>query len=72
LLKELGIPEAQLEVRQEMTEPSASGVDRIEILFSANKGIAPRPLAQVASGGEFSRVMFAIKYVMAEKNRCPH
>jgi len=71
LLKELGIPEAQLEVNQERIEPSASGIDRIEILFSANKGIAPRPLAQVASGGEFSRVMFAIKYVMAEKKSLP-
>ena len=71
LLKELGIPEAQLEVNQEIMEPTASGVDRVEILFSANKGIAPRPLAQVASGGEFSRVMFAIKYVMAEKKSLP-
>jgi len=71
LLKELGIPEAQLNVNQEIIEPSASGIDRIEILFSANKGIAPRPLAQVASGGEFSRVMFAIKYVMAEKKSLP-
>lgn len=71
LLKELGIPEAQLNVNQEIIDPSASGIDRIEILFSANKGIAPRPLAQVASGGEFSRVMFAIKYVMAEKKSLP-
>jgi DNA repair protein RecN (Recombination protein N) len=71
LLKELGIPDAQLDVNQESTEPTASGVDKIEILFSANKGISPRPLAQVASGGEFSRVMFAIKYVMAEKKSLP-
>ena len=71
LLKELGIPEAQLEINQEIIAPSASGIDRIEILFSANKGIVPRPLAQVASGGEFSRVMFAIKYVMAEKKSLP-
>lgn len=71
LLKELGIPEAQLEINQEIIEPSVSGIDRIEILFSANKGIVPRPLAQVASGGEFSRVMFAIKYVMAEKKSLP-
>ncbi len=71
LLKELGIAEAQLEINQEMIEPAASGIDRVEILFSANKGIAPRPLAQVASGGEFSRVMFAIKYVMAEKKSLP-
>ncbi len=71
LLKELGIPEARLEINQEIVEPTAAGADRIEILFSANKGITLRPLAQVASGGEFSRVMFAIKYVMAEKKSLP-
>ncbi len=71
LLKELGIPEAQMEIDQKNIEPSSSGVDDIEILFSANKGIAVRPLAQVASGGEFSRVMFSIKYVMAEKRALP-
>lgn len=71
LLKELGIPEAQLEINHETIEPSPSGADKIEIVFSANKGMPLRPLAQVASGGEFSRVMFAIKYVMAEKKSLP-
>lgn len=71
LLKELGIPDAQMEIDQTAIEPTATGADDIEIVFSANKGIAPRPLAQVASGGEFSRVMFAIKYVMAEKKSLP-
>lgn len=71
LLKELAIPEAQLQIEHHQTAPKASGVDDIEILFSANKGIAPRPLVQVASGGEFSRLMFCIKYVMAEKTSLP-
>lgn len=71
LLKELGIPEAVLTIQQEQTEPTASGSDAIEVLFSANKGIAPKPLAQVASGGEFSRLMFCIKYVMAAKTSMP-
>ena len=71
LLKELGIPDAQMEVKHETAPPGAQGADKVEILFSANKGIPPRPLAQVASGGEFSRVMFAIKYVMAEKKALP-
>jgi DNA repair protein RecN (Recombination protein N) len=71
LLKELGIPEAQMEIDHTTTAPTATGADDIEIVFSANKGIALRPLAQVASGGEFSRVMFAIKYVMAEKKSLP-
>jgi DNA repair protein RecN (Recombination protein N) len=71
LLKELGIPDASLKIETQTTEPSASGADRIEILFSANKGISARPLAQVASGGEFSRLMFCIKYIMAEKAAMP-
>ncbi len=71
LLKELGIPEAVLKIEQENITPSSSGSDTIDILFSANKGIAPKPLAQVASGGEFSRLMFCIKYVMAAKTSMP-
>lgn len=71
LLKELGIPEAALTIQHENITPAASGADAVEILFSANKGIAPKPLAQVASGGEFSRLMFCIKYVMAEKTSMP-
>jgi DNA repair protein RecN (Recombination protein N) len=71
LLKEVGIPEARLEIVSEEIVPALSGKDKIEILFSANKGLAPRALASVASGGEFSRLMFAVKYVMAEKMAMP-
>jgi DNA repair protein RecN (Recombination protein N) len=71
LLNELGIPEAQLTVEHHTGTPTASGIDSIELLFSANKGIAARSLAQVASGGEFSRLMFCIKYLLAEKTALP-
>jgi DNA repair protein RecN (Recombination protein N) len=71
LLKDLGIPEAILSIEHQQTEPAVSGTDKIEIMFGANKGIAPGPLVQVASGGEFSRLMFCIKYVMAEKSAMP-
>jgi DNA repair protein RecN (Recombination protein N) len=71
LLQELGIPDASLAVECTATAPGPTGADKVDILFSANKGIAPRPLAQVASGGEFSRLMFCIKYVMAEKSAMP-
>ena len=71
LLIELGIPNASLKIERDKIEPSSTGIDSIDILFSANKGIAPRPLAQVASGGEFSRLMFSVKYVMAEKTSLP-
>ena len=71
LLKQLGIPEARLVIENELVSAGLTGHDSIEVLFSANKGITPRPLAQVASGGEFSRLMFCVKYVMAEKTSLP-
>ncbi len=71
LLQELSIPDAALQIENNKGTPTSSGIDKIEIIFSANKGIAPRPLSQVASGGEFSRLMFSIKYVMAEKTAMP-
>jgi DNA repair protein RecN (Recombination protein N) len=46
-------------------------MDLLELLFSANKGVPPRPLVQVASGGEFSRLMFCVKYILAEKAELP-
>lgn len=71
LLKDLGIPDAKVKIESEDTVPGPMGKDNIEVFFSANKGIDVRPLAQVASGGEFSRVMFALKYIMAEKTAMP-
>jgi DNA repair protein RecN (Recombination protein N) len=71
LLKDLGIPQAGVSIAHTETEPGPTGSDRVEILFSANKGIEPRPLSQVASGGEFARVMFAMKFIMAEKAALP-
>ena len=71
LLKELGIPDAKVKIESEETVPGPTGKDNVEVFFSANKGIDVRPLAQVASGGEFSRLMFCIKYIMAEKTAMP-
>jgi len=71
LLFDLGIPNAVLKIEHQVVEPTVTGQDYVELLFSANKGIAPKPLAQVASGGEFSRLMFSIKYVMAAKTALP-
>lgn len=71
LLKPLGIPQAVLTIQHSAAPPGPSGSDEVDLLFSANKGIAPRPLEAVASGGEFSRVMFCVKYVLAEKRALP-
>ena len=71
LLQNLGIPDAALQVERHEIAPTESGIDETAILFSANKGIAPQELKRVASGGEFSRLMFCIKYVLAGKTSLP-
>ncbi len=71
LLSNLGMADSQIEISRSESELSATGLDSISILFSANKGISPQPLKNVASGGEFSRLMFCIKYVLAEKTALP-
>lgn len=71
LLKNLGIPDASMAVDLRTVEPTDMGIDEISILFSANKGIAPQELRRVASGGEFSRLMFCIKYLLADKTSLP-
>ncbi|CAN5571487.1 DNA repair protein RecN [soil metagenome] len=71
LLKDLGMPDASLDINIKATEPSHQGLDQIEILFSANKGVKPQELKNVASGGEFSRLMFCIKFILADKTSLP-
>lgn len=62
-LADLGMPHAQFEVRFTAVTPNSHGADDVEFYFSANLGEALRPLAQIISGGEMSRVMLAIKTV---------
>ena len=54
-----------------LSEFSISGRDKIRFLFSANKGIAPDDMSRVASGGELSRLMLAIKAVASENAYIP-
>ena len=71
LLAQLGMEESVLQVIGNSVDPLPSGMDEIEILFTANKGSKPLPIRHVASGGEFSRLMFAVKYIMAHKMALP-
>jgi DNA repair protein RecN (Recombination protein N) len=71
LLKEVGIGDANIKIEIKEIELESSGKDEVSILFSANKGIAPQELVKVASGGEFSRLMFCIKYILANKVALP-
>ena len=51
-----------------LEKPSANGMDHVEYLISVNPGEEPKPLAKVASGGELSRIMLAIKTVLADQD----
>lgn len=66
-----GVFEIELSENSEYSKFSESGKDNVRFLFSANKGIAPDDMSRVASGGELSRLMLAIKAVAAENNYIP-
>ncbi len=70
-LAELGMPNAALTISHQQVEPNSDGIDELAFLFSANKGISPQPLKNVASGGEFSRLMMVVKYILATKRHLP-
>ncbi len=71
-LKLLGIPFAKLEVKhQQLSEYTKDGKDTFDFLFSANKGIAPALVSKTASGGETSRLMLAIKEILAKHQHLP-
>ena len=67
-LLDLDMPNVRIEARSEKIPLTAEGGEHMEFLISANPGEAPRPLAKIASGGELSRVMLAIKAVLAAKD----
>lgn len=71
LLADLGMPYVEISIKHEKTTLGPRGQDKIAILFSANKGIEPQELRNVASGGEFSRLMLCVKYVLAQKTVFP-
>jgi len=76
-LKDLRMEHARVRVAVEAEsgpdgpQLTSTGSDRVEFLFSSNLGEAPQPLAKIASGGELSRVMLAMKTVLAEQDRVP-
>ncbi|WP_034257635.1 DNA repair protein RecN [Altibacter lentus] len=72
ILKELGLANARFQFELTPSENFRMlGTDRLELLFTANKGLAFSPLKKVASGGELSRIMLAIKAVLSHYKRLP-
>lgn len=70
VLRYLEMPNVVFSVDIEPKIYSADGCDKVEFLISANKGQEPKPLSKIASGGELSRTMLAIKSVMADFDNC--
>ncbi|WMC92930.1 DNA repair protein RecN [Kineothrix sp. MB12-C1] len=60
--------EFEIQVRPQEGAFSAEGYDDVEFMISTNKGEVLKPLSQVASGGELSRIMLALKTVLADKD----
>lgn len=70
-LTRVAMPMARLAFTLDECALNATGMDQASIQFSANKGMPLRPISQVASGGEFSRVMLCIKYQLARFTSLP-
>ena len=72
VLASLGMAEGRFAVELLQSEELLpTGCDKVHFLFSANGKVAPQPIEKVASGGEISRVMLALKALLAEKSKLP-
>lgn len=72
VLPALGLKGGRFEVALEpLEQPGAHGAERVEFLVAVNAGFDPKPLARVASGGELSRVMLALKTILARVDQVP-
>lgn len=72
MLALLGMSDGRFTVEiQQYEELLPTGCDKIRFLFSANSKVSPAPIEKVASGGEISRVMLALKALLAEKSKLP-
>ncbi len=72
IIRQLAMPHGVFEIEcSRLDDFTSVGLDKVCFMFSANKGVAPDEMSRVASGGELSRLMLAIKAVAAEKNYIP-
>ena len=70
-LRFLDMPSVQFLVDFKEVDLCENGIDSVEFLISANVGENPKPIAKIASGGELSRIMLALKTVLAHKDKIP-
>ena len=71
-LARLGMPETVFRIAlTPLAEPGRTGRDSVHFLFTANPRMTPQPVERIASGGELSRVMLALKALLAERMQLP-
>lgn len=70
-LRFLDMPDIRMEFSIEQGKVTVHGIDTVEILISVNKGEDMKPMSKVASGGELSRIMLALKSVIADNDDTP-
>lgn len=70
-LKFLNMPNVQFKIHHQIGNLTINGMDSMEFLISTNLGEPPKPISKIASGGELSRIMLALKNVIADKDNIP-
>ena len=71
ILRNVAMADAEFKIAITPCTPTISGADTVDFLFSANKAVEPRPIEKIASGGELSRVMLALKTILAQHLALP-
>ena len=71
ILRAVGMLDAQFRIAVTPCTPTISGADAVDFLFSANASVEPRAIEKIASGGELSRVMLALKTILARHLALP-
>ena len=71
ILRNVAMADAEFKIAVTPCTPTASGADMVDFLFSANASVEPRPIEKIASGGELSRVMLALKTILARHLALP-
>ena len=71
ILRAVGMADAEFKIAVTPCTPTSSGADTVDFLFSANASVEPRAIEKIASGGELSRVMLALKTILARHLALP-
>ncbi len=71
ILHNVAMADAEFKIAITPCTPTISGADTVDFLFSANAAVEPRPIEKIASGGELSRVMLALKTILAQHLALP-